>query len=100
MADISLAQARRIVLAAQGFGARGGAPVGRLQLGRVIDRLSLHQIDSVNVVARAHYLPAFSRLGRYDRDLLDTAAWAASATAGCSNIGRTKRHCFRSTSFH
>lgn len=75
MADISLAQARRIVLAAQGFGARGGAPVGRLQLGRLIDRLSLHQIDSVNVVARAHYLPAFSRLGRYDLDLLDTAAW-------------------------
>jgi len=75
MADLSLAQARRIVLAAQGFAARGGAPVGRVQLGRVIDRLSLHQIDSVNVVARAHYLPAFSRLGRYDRDLLDTAAW-------------------------
>jgi len=75
MPDISLAQARRIVLAAQGFGARGGAPVGRVQLGRLIDRLSLHQIDSVNVVARAHYLPAFSRLGRYDRDLLDTTAW-------------------------
>jgi len=75
MSDLSLAQARRIVLGAQGFGARPGSPVGRAQLGRLVDRLNLHQIDSVNVVARAHYLPAFSRLGSYDRDLLDKVAW-------------------------
>lgn len=75
MPDISLSQARRIVIAAQGFGGRSGSPVRRPHLARLVDRLSLHQIDSVNIVARAHYLPAFSRLGCYDRDLLDTAAW-------------------------
>ena len=73
---ISLAAARRIALAAQGFGrARPSGPVDRGHLLRLLDRLALHQIDSVNVVSRAHYLPAFARLGAYDRSLLDLMAW-------------------------
>jgi hypothetical protein len=72
---ISLKTARRIALAAQGFGAARPSVVNGRQLARTIDRLSLHQIDSVNVLVRAHYLPAFSRLGLYDRTLLDRGAW-------------------------
>ena len=72
---LSAAEARRIALAAQGFGASREGPVGRPQLTRLIERLGVVQIDSVNVVSRTHYLPAFSRLGAYPRELLEDIAW-------------------------
>src|SRR5262245_56897515 len=75
MDKISLDAARRIALAAQGFAEpRPGAAVDRRHIKRVLSRLGLFQIDSVSVIVRAHYMPLFSRLGPYSRELLDNAA--------------------------
>ncbi|WP_238314012.1 winged helix-turn-helix domain-containing protein [Methylobacterium crusticola] len=70
--ELSVSEARRVALTAQGFNApsRGG-DVAATRLRKAIDRLGLLQIDSVNVLVRAHYLPLFSRLGSYEPESLD-----------------------------
>ncbi|WP_349897470.1 winged helix-turn-helix domain-containing protein [Parafrigoribacterium soli] len=74
--QVSLAQARRIALAAQGFGRPSPATPGIRQLGSLIRRVGLLQLDSVNVFERSHYLPAFARLGAYDKAELDRLTFA------------------------
>ncbi|ROL71980.1 cytoplasmic protein [Pseudomonas chlororaphis] len=75
--SFSLKQARRLALAAQGFsGRQPPATIKSAQLNRLIERLGVLQIDSVNALVRSHYLPLFSRLGHYAPQLLDQAAWS------------------------
>ena len=72
---LSLSQARRIALAAQGLDkGRPTGPVTSRVVGRTFARIQLVQIDSVNVLARSHFLPFFSRLGNYDRAILQQMA--------------------------
>ena len=72
MRTLSVDEARRYALAAQGF--TQARPNGRIDVRhfrRVLATVGLLQLDTVNVLVRAHYLPMFSRLGPYDRSALD-----------------------------
>jgi uncharacterized protein YcaQ len=74
--SLSGAEARRIALAAQGFAQPRPATAGTRQLNLAMARMATLQIDSVNVFARSHYLPLFSRLGPYDPAALDRLLFA------------------------
>ncbi len=77
---MTAAAARRTALAAQGFAGPRPAPgANRRSIHRALERTQLLQLDSVSAVVRAHYAPVFSRIGSYDRDLLDEMAWRHSA---------------------
>jgi uncharacterized protein YcaQ len=79
MTVLTADQARRIAVAAQGFAEpKPRGHVTRAHLNRLISRIQVLQLDSVSVTVRAHYAPVFSRLGPYDRDVLDRAAWSHS----------------------
>ena len=70
--SLTQAEARRVALHAQGFGAaKKDSTAGWPAQAKELQRLHLLQIDSVNVLTRSHYLPLFSRLGNYDRAALD-----------------------------
>jgi uncharacterized protein YcaQ len=70
--ELSLADARRIALAAQGFG-RAYPSDPRRALARVLEATGVIQIDSVNVLVRSQELPLFARLGAHDRDAIGDA---------------------------
>jgi len=74
--DLSASEARRLALRAQGFGKAPPVAPGRREVLRTLRRLGVLQMDSVNVLARSHYLPLFSRLGPYPRTALEDLAWA------------------------
>jgi uncharacterized protein YcaQ len=72
--QLSRAQARRIALVAQGFrDPRHTTPTMRT-FSRTLTRTGVLQVDSVNVLQRAHYMPLFSRMGPYDTEMLRRAS--------------------------
>src|SRR3954462_4360081 len=74
MESLSRAQARRIALAAQGFLDKPHAVPTMRTFDRTLRRTGVLQVDSVNVLQRAHFMPLYSRMGPYDVDLLRRAA--------------------------
>ncbi len=74
--SLSAAEARRIALAAQGF-ANSARIRARRPFDAALSAVHVLQIDSVNVFARSHHLPVFSRHGVYDAAALDRHLWGS-----------------------
>ena len=77
--ELSAAQARRVLLAAQGFGAAPPARIGPARLETAARRLGVLQLDSVTVFERSHYLPLHARLGPYEKRHLDRVTFGDPA---------------------
>ena len=73
MDQLTKLQARRIALAAQGFTDRPHTTPSMRTFDRTVARTGVLQVDSVNVLQRAHFMPLYSRMGPYDVDLLRRA---------------------------
>jgi len=85
--SLSLAEARKVALAAQGFTfPKREGKANWTKISNTINQINLLQIDSVNVLVRSHYLPVFSRLGHYDHATLDARSF--------SNKKRTMFECW------
>jgi uncharacterized protein YcaQ len=71
---LSIADARALALAAQGFDTpRPANKATQRHVNSLISRLGVIQIDSVNVLVRSQELPLFSRLGNHDRNAIPKA---------------------------
>lgn len=71
MIRLSLDQARELAVAAQGLADPPDKPPTHRQMTKMVQRLGCIQLDTIHVVARSHYLTAWSRLGPYDQSRLD-----------------------------
>lgn len=84
--QLSLKDARALVVNAQGLASKPSRADKQAGPLGVIDRLSLLQLDSVNVFERAHYMPVFSRIGGYDKSILDDASRPLTETGNQATL--------------
>ena len=84
--ELSLAEARRLALSAQGFGRRPAKPT-LAHVRKVASTVLAVQLDSVNVLVRSHYLPAYSRLGRTSGS---RSTGSRTGAGSCSSAGVTR----------